>query len=114
MAIPVRNIMDILKPGEDVNLQQVLLTLLDGKNDIDIKSEIHAPRNITILTVIRDYFEEKGMKKCANTLSVFIKYYCRYMISHDRQSRKEIVEAFKSLREQQDRERNENPQTKVI
>lgn len=80
-------------------LENALNKLIEAESDenVDLKTEIHQVRAITVLTVFRDFVKSMNLSKSYATLQSFLQYYLRYMISHNRESRKEFIEALKLL-----------------
>jgi len=70
---------------------------MDGEKDVDLKTEIRKPRALAVLNVMKDFCENKKLSRSAKLLQKFTEYYLRYMISFNRQSRGEIVEAIKAM-----------------
>jgi len=80
---------------EASELHEVINRLMSGDKDIDLKSEIHKPRELSVLNVIRDYAKEFNFKKAASILENFKISYLRNMVSANRMGRMEIVEILK-------------------
>lgn len=78
----------------DITLQQILNALISYDKNLDLKTEIHRPKALSALNVVKQYLDQKGFKNSADTIDLFIDVYLRYMVSYKRQSRKEIVKAF--------------------
>lgn len=78
----------------DITLQQILNALITHDKSLDLKTEIHQPKQLASLKVVAKYLEAKGFKKSAGTIDLFIETFLKYMVSYERQSRSEIVKAF--------------------
>lgn len=83
---------------EESEFHSILMKLMDGEKDIDLKTQIEKPRLFTVLTVYQDFIKDKNLSLSANLVQIFIKHFERYMISYKRESRKEIVEALHHLK----------------
>ena len=80
------------------SLQDTIKTLLDGI-DFETKTEINNATAFTVLQLIAKKCEMVGFVKSAETLNFYLDNYRINMISSKRKSRKEFIEAFKSLRD---------------
>jgi len=74
--------------------KEVLNLLIDGDTDIDLKTEINKPKEITTLKLLSSVLGDLNYIKTAKSLSLFIEYFSRYMFSNKRKSRKEIVQTL--------------------
>lgn len=95
-----KSVFDDFEPIDDISLQQILNNLLDGKNNLDLKSHIIKPKDLASLKVFSELLGQLKWKKSNSILESFIKTYLRYMISYERKSRTEIIKAISSLFEQ--------------
>lgn len=87
---------------KDISLQQILNNLLDGTSDLDLKTHINNPKDMSALYILTIYFKAMKLPKSAKLLDVFIEKFTRYMVSYKRLSRKEIITAISRLVEIQD------------
>lgn len=74
--------------------QEILNALLEGDDNLDLKTHINNPKALAGLNLIGNMLERAGYSLCANTIYTFINTYLRYMISYKRLSRKEIIQAL--------------------
>ena len=95
-----------LEPDEDLSFEKILNNMLDGSTNLELKSQIHKPKQLASLVVLSDYLKAYGYKKSSGILNAFIKKYLRYMVSFERQSRTEIVKALTQPREEMKEEKN--------
>lgn len=86
---------DFLSNLKEEKTKELALELFASK-DIFTKTEYNAPERVALLQVLADYFS--GYES-ANILEKFIKYFSINMVSHNRKSRKEFVQAIKSTEE---------------
>jgi len=105
---------DIFQTSDFSEFYNVLQQMLDGSKDIDLKTEIHRPRIISIMQTITEFANQLNLKQTADTLRKFVIYYYRNMVSFNRGSRKEIVQALQSIASKLLNESNENDIKKVL
>lgn len=96
-----KSVFDELIPTEDISLQQILNNLLDGKHNLDLKSEIFKPKDLASLKIFAEYLGKLEYKKSQIIIENFIKTYLRYMVSFERKSRSEIIKALSNLIEKE-------------
>lgn len=77
-------------------VQEVLSILLDDSN-LELKSHIVNPKNLSILKVLGQYFKSLDLIKSSEIIENFITIFLKYMVSFNRLSRKEIISAIQSL-----------------
>lgn len=94
-----------LTASEDITMEKILNFLLKSDKDLPLKSHIENPVALATLSVLAEYLEKKELKKSANILKIFIRVFLEYMVSYKRLGRKEIIEAFKSRIEKEEREK---------
>ena len=92
---------ELIPKSEDISLQQILNTLLDGKHNLDLKTEIFKPKDLSSLKILAEFLGKLKYPKSQMVLESFIKIYLRYMVSFERKSRKEIIQAISSLFEKE-------------
>ena len=78
---------------EKDSLEQILNNMLDPEN-IEMKTEIQRPVNLTKLKMLSIWLRNEGMINCANMIDAFIYEFRVNMVSNKRQSRKEIISAL--------------------
>ena len=88
----------------DISLQQILNNLLDGSQNLDLKTQIIKPKQLASLKVFSELIAKFKYSKSSKILEGFIKVYLRYMVSYERQSRKEIIKAISSLFESESKD----------
>ena len=88
-----------LEEVSDVSIQEILINMLDGTKNLDLKTHIHKPKQLTGLVVLSSYLKSNQCKVSSNILDAFILKYLRYMVSFDRLSRIEIIKAISSALE---------------
>ncbi|MFX1590587.1 MAG: hypothetical protein ACFFC1_20835 [Promethearchaeota archaeon] len=98
------SVFDELVPSDDISLQQILNNLLDGKHNLDLKTQIVKPKVLASLKIFAELLGKLKYPKSEQVLESFIKTYLRYMVSFERQSRKEIIKAVSSLFESESKD----------
>jgi len=83
-------------PTKDISLQEILNNLLDS-TDLELKTEIANPKRLAILSVYSEYLKTNHFPKVSRTVNHFIELYLTYMVSHNRESRKEIIRALTTM-----------------
>ena len=84
----------------EVNEQSVLdflSKLLEGDENLDLKTHIHKPKQFTSLEVLQKYLKDNQCNACSKLLTMFILKYRRNMVSYKRLSRTESIKAVSSL-----------------
>lgn len=81
----------------DFSLQDILMDLLDGEQNLDLKTHIKNPQALAALKLISKFLKMESYTGSAKLLKKYITIYLRYMVSLDRESRKEIIQAVSSL-----------------
>lgn len=105
-----------LQREENVDANKILSEYFTEKN-IDMKTQIDAPFEFTTLDTIIRHFSDlininpkkignkknrffREFKECEKTLGFWMDKFKRYMVSHKRQSRVEVGEILKALKQQ--------------
>lgn len=102
-----------LVEATDISLQQILNNLLDGSHNLDLKTQILKPKQLASLKVLSELISNLKYTKSSSIIESFIKTYLRYMVSYERQSRKEIIKALSSLIESENKEFKEKITTNL-
>ena len=97
-----------LQKQETIDANKILNEYFNPKN-INLKTEINAPVEFTMLDVIRINFnplisfgeKTKNFKGCKKTLKDFLDLYKEYMVSHARKSRLEVGDVLKAMKQQE-------------
>jgi len=87
---------------QDSSFKEILNNLLDGEENLDLKTHIHKPKELASLNVISVMLKTMGYNKSSNLIIEFIKIYLRYMVSFKRLSRSEIIRAISNLSQDTD------------
>lgn len=76
--------------------QEIIKKLLDDSN-LETKTELDKPLRFSCLRVLKKLLENHNMKKSSTILEDFMIESFRFLISHEREGRKEIIKALQSL-----------------
>jgi len=79
------------------SFKEILNDLLDGDENLDLKTQIFKPKDLASLNVISVLLENMGFNKSSNLVMQFIEVYLRYMVSYKRLSRSEIIKAISNV-----------------
>jgi len=89
---------------EELTAERILNTLLRADENLNLKTHIENPIALAILTVMAERLQRMKLKKSSQTLRRFIRVYLEYMVSYKRLSRKEIIDALKERRREEEDE----------
>ena len=84
-------------PTSDISIQKILNNLLDAEKNLELKTHIYKPKQLTSLVILGNYLKNLGLIKSAKIIETFTKTYLEYMISYKRLSRIEIIKAISSI-----------------
>ncbi|MDD4972483.1 MAG: hypothetical protein PHT07_23885 [Paludibacter sp.] len=87
--------------GEESMLDKELANLLGSlmdKKDIELKSEIANPLNLTRLKLFGIWCRKENIPGAEQAINEFIQYYLMYMVSHQRRGRLEVVKAISEFK----------------
>jgi hypothetical protein len=91
-----QDIKDEFDLDTDITYEQILNSLLDSK-DLVLKTEVKEPQKLAGLKIFGKYLEQIGFEEGSSLIEMFIEILNEFMVSYDRQSRREIVDAVKSM-----------------
>ncbi len=106
--------MDDLLPAKDLTFQEILQTMLDGEENLDLKTHIFRPKQLAGLNIIGDLLHGMKFERSSRIIGVFIEIYLRYMVSFNRMSRGEVIKALSSMMEAEVEVAKGNPLTKNL
>ena len=101
-------VLNELMEVQDSSFKEILTNLLDGEQNLDLKTHIHKPKELASLNVIAMLLETMGYNKSSNLVMQFIEIYLRYMVSFKRLSRTEIIRAISTLSQDTDESSSTN------
>lgn len=93
----IENALKDLAEVKDMSLQEILSNLLDGEQNLDLKTHIFKPKQLASLIVLGEHLDSLGFKKSSGVIAGFVQVYLRYMVSYKRLSRQEIIKAVSGL-----------------
>lgn len=79
-------------------IQQKIVEELLNDNNLDTKTELSRPLRWACMKSVEGYIQDKKLKYSSSLLNTFMDISFHYLISKDRQGRKEYIEALQSLR----------------
>lgn len=82
--------------------QEILNVLLDGDENLDLKTHVIRPKQLAALYTLANVLETCQYHKSSKLLHDFIRQYLRYMISYKRLSRGEIIKALTTVVQEND------------
>ncbi|MGB5911849.1 MAG: hypothetical protein WBH31_11700 [Promethearchaeia archaeon] len=110
------SVMKDLEPEEidDLSLQKILNSLLNAKENLELKTHIHEPLDLAKLYFLADYLDvrfptqidkktEERFSLSGKAIKSFITIYLKYMVSWKRESRREIIRAVSQMFNEEDR-----------
>ncbi len=91
------SILDEIIESKDITIQQILNNLLDGNDNLDLKTHIFRPKQLATLSILNTHLENLKFTKSSKLIESFIDTYLRYMVSYKRMSRIEVIKALTNL-----------------
>jgi len=86
-----------LKEITETSLNDILMRMLEGDDNLDLKTHIISPINLACLKLYSDFLKMESLPDSGELISNFINILNRFMVSFDRLSRTEIIKAISSL-----------------
>ena len=96
METEIEKVLGELTEIKDISIHEILINLLDGEQNLDLKTHIFKPKQLSGLFVLGSYLNNTGAKHTSGIIAEFIQVYLRYMVSYNRLSRTEIIKAIAS------------------
>lgn len=112
MDTEVEKVLGELTEVKEVSIHEILINLLDGEQNLDLKTHIFKPKQLSGLFVLGSYLNDTGAKHTSGIIAEFIEIYLRYMVSFNRLSRTEIIKAIASEMNKENSEKS--PLTKDL
>jgi hypothetical protein len=81
---------------EEITYEKILSSLLNSE-DLNLKTEIRSPQKLAGLFTYAKYLNQLGLSDSKDLLEAYIDILNEYMVSYERASRKEIIEAVRSM-----------------
>lgn len=95
-------LMDELIPSEDESVEKILVRLMQGGEDIAMKTDLPKPLNVVRLQTLADWLTQEGFIDSGILIRSFVTYYMHNQVSWKRRGRGEIVKALtEKLREEE-------------
>jgi len=86
-----------LKRFSDKSLEDIVSSLLDSEEDLEMKTEIHNPLAMAIYTASSYYIKSEGYVETHKFIDKFLNAFRKDMVSYDRKSREEVKQMVSSL-----------------
>jgi len=83
---------------QDETLEKILLQMLDDTKGLPMKTHIKKPLNLSRLETLAFIFRQEGDAETGDILDYFVQKYRVNMVSFDRKSRTEIIQAIEGLK----------------
>lgn len=83
--------------SNEVSIQQILNNLLNDDNNLELKTRVHRPRQLSALLTFAKYLKIVKLPISSKLIIDFIKDYLKYMVSFKGLSRKEVIKAIANL-----------------
>jgi len=80
----------------DLSFISVLNNLLN-KDNLEFKTHIFKPKQLAVLKIFSGLLKDNNFPISSSIITNFIEYYLTYMVSYNRESRKEIIKALTHL-----------------
>lgn len=102
MSVPIdditpEDVMEDFQGKTSISLQEILSNLIDGEENLDLKTDIENPLNLARLYLYSVILEKYEMKKSSELIETFINKFLRYRVSNKRKSREEIIKAISGM-----------------
>ena len=91
----------------DLTFKEILNNLLD-KDNLELKTHIFKPKQLATLKVFGEMMSSYKYPKSAKIIKDFLDIYLTYMVSFNRESRKEIIKALTHLIEDEHQKQTGN------
>lgn len=88
-------------PQREEIMKEILNTLLEGGENLALKTEIHQPKKLTALKMVGLVGTQLGYFRTGLLVEAFLNTYLEYMISYKRMSRSEIIRALTTMVQEQ-------------
>lgn len=89
-----------MKPEADLSFEKILNNMLDGGQNLALKTEIHNPKDLSSLQIQGEFLTQVNMRKSGKNIQKWIDIYLAFMVSFKRKSREEVSHVLASLREE--------------
>ena len=81
---------------EEITYEKILSSLLNSE-DLNLKTEIKSPQKLAGLFIYAKYLSQLNLTDSKDLIETYIDILNEYMVSYNRASRKEIIEAVRSM-----------------
>ena len=91
----------LLSAGEDTTALEAVRILTTKDGSLALKTEISDPMRLSIFSQLSSYLKRKGMTISAKLMKDIHDTFLVNMVSKNRKSRQEVIEALKALAERE-------------
>jgi hypothetical protein len=98
---PKKRLLDFFIEGNNKGYQEILNVMLEGDNDLDLKTHVIKPKKLSALFTFQEYISVK-QPSTSLLIDIFTTKFNRYMVSYKRMSRIEIIKALSMVTMDQD------------
>lgn len=95
--------LDELKLVKDITSQEILSSLLDGTENLDLKTRIHKPKQLAGFETFGKFLGDLKHPKSSKRIEGFIQIYLRYMVSFKGFGRINVLKAISHTMEDEER-----------
>lgn len=96
------------KGAPELSLLNVLSALISDRSNLDLKTEIHKPKEFSIFELYGKNFKYEGYPETSELIGEFCELYRSNMVSFNRGSRKEVRDILKSWIEKYETDKEGN------
>jgi hypothetical protein len=82
----------------DVSLEKIMDKFIVADKNLILKTDIENSKNFVLLKTIAQDMRNKRLKQSARTIETFLSWYIKARCSHNRLSRKEILDAISAIK----------------
>jgi len=82
---------------KELNIQQKIVEELLNEKNLDRKTELAKPLRWSVMTTIENFLQSKQMALTQKIINDFTQLSFKYLISHERKSREEYIQALGNL-----------------
>jgi hypothetical protein len=88
---------DDLRRGHDIKIEDILIDLQNGEQNLEFKTEVINPLALAGTQVFAEYLTSKRLVECGDMVKAYRKDYLKLMASFQRGARREIINAISSI-----------------
>lgn len=101
MVVNMSEIKDIFGDNSKFDAQQAIVSQLLDDSNLETKTELEKPLRFSCLTIFQEVLKDNELTYSSKIIEMFIIKSCKFLISHNREGRKEIISALQAFNQQQ-------------